>query len=398
MNLLGWLMSIAVLMSLSIGRALAGETATGVATITAGFVTGITVTSGGSGYTSEPAVTLTGGGGSGATAKAILSGDKVALTLVLTAGSGYSTAPTVVVEAPRKPLVELRLELVPKLTVEGFPGSLARIEYKESWTDQWSTWSNVVVSAEGVMLVDMSPGSATRFYRTVVDPVPRARFVWIDLGIFVMGSPKTETGRFPDEFQHTVTLTKGFWISDHEVTQAEYLALMGSNPSHFKGVNLPVENVSWYDAVAYCQKLTERERAAGLIAADLEYRLPTEAEWEYAARAGTTGARYGELDAVAYYKNFGLQTHDVKGKQPNSWGLHDMLGNVCEWCSDWYGDYPSGSVTDPTGPSYSFTRVVRGGSWANDANLVRSASRIDRREAKTKDSVTGFRPVLSSVR
>ena len=118
MNVPGWLMTVAVLMSLSIGRALAGETATAVATITAGFVTAITVTSGGSGYTSEPAVTLTGGGGSGATAKAILSGDKVALTLVLTAGSGYSTAPTVVVEAPPKAL-GLRLRLIPELTVQG---------------------------------------------------------------------------------------------------------------------------------------------------------------------------------------------------------------------------------------------------------------------------------------
>jgi len=130
MNVPGWLMTVAVLMSLSIGRALAGEPATAVATITAGFVSGITVTFGGSGYTSEPSVTLSGGGGSGATAKAILSGDKVALTLVLTAGSGYSTAPTVVVEAPPKPLKPLgvHLELVPKLTVEGPAGSDARVD------------------------------------------------------------------------------------------------------------------------------------------------------------------------------------------------------------------------------------------------------------------------------
>ena len=164
-------MTVAVLMSLSIGRALAGETATAVATITAGFVTGITVTSGGSGYTSEPAVTLTGGGGSGAAAKTILSGDKVSLVVVLTAGTGYSTAPTVVVEAPTKQ-IGVRLELVPKLTVEGPASSNARVDSAASLNGPWTMWTNVTVGAEGTVLVDLSPGSAARFYRGVAEKPP----------------------------------------------------------------------------------------------------------------------------------------------------------------------------------------------------------------------------------
>ncbi|MBM3903475.1 MAG: formylglycine-generating enzyme family protein, partial [Verrucomicrobia bacterium] len=151
-------------------------------------------------------------------------------------------------------------------------------------------------SAEGVVLVDLTPGSVRRFYRTVADPKPAgpSGFVWIPPGTFVMGSPSSEEGRYADEVQHTVTLTQGFWMSDHEVTQSEYQAVMGNNPSVFKGdLNRPVEQVSWDEAVLYCQKLTERERAAGRITAQQAYRLPTEAEWEYAARAGTTGARYG---------------------------------------------------------------------------------------------------------
>ena len=216
-----------------------------------------------------------------------------------------------------------------------------------------------------------------------------------------MGSLPNEEGRDPGEIQHPVTLTQGFWLSDHEVTQAEYEAVMGSNPSYFKGdLNRPVGSVSWDDAVAYCKKLTERERVAARITAQQAYRLPTEAEWEYAARAGTTGARYGELDAIAWHTgNSGNQTHPVKQKAANAWGLHDMLGNVWEWCSDWYGDYPSGSVTDQMGPSSgSYTyRVLRGGSWNNNAGNARSASR-DRSGPDNPNYNRGFRPVLSSVR
>ena len=399
MNVPGWLMTVAVLMSLSIGRALAGETATAVATITAGFVTGITVTSGGSGYTSEPAVTLTGGGGSGAAAKTILSGDKVAVVVVLMAGSGYSTAPMVVVDAPPKPL-GVKLEMVPKLTVEGPAGSNARVESAASLNGPWTMWTNVTVGPEGTVLVDLSPGSAARFYRAVDESkkIGPAGFVWIAPGTFLMGSLLSEADRNSDEVRHTVTLTQGFWMSDHETTQAEYQMVMGSNSLTWKGESLPVEMVSWNDAVAYCNQLTERERAAGRITAQQAYRLPTEAEWEYAARAGTTGARYGELDAIAWHgENSGRQTHPVKQKAANAWGLYDMMGNVWEWCSDWYEEYPTGIVTDPMGPSSGSLRVLRGGSWINVAGNVRPALRFWFGPGNRSDNL-GFRPVLSSVR
>jgi len=261
-------------------------------------------------------------------------------------------------------------------------------------------WTNVTVGAEGTVLVDLSPGSAARFYRAVAEqrPVGPTGFVWIVPWTFVMGSPESEDGRQSDEVIHTVTLTQGFWMSDHETTQAEYQLVMGSNPSLRKRESLPVETVSWNDAVSYCVNLTWRERAAGRITAQKEYRLPTEAEWEYAARAGTRGVRYGELDAIAWYGgNSGNQTQPVKQKTANVWGLYDMTGNVWEWCSDWYGDYPTGSVTDPTGSSSGVLRVHRGGGWCYDARSARSAFR-DRLVSGYRRSNLGFRPVLSAVR
>ena len=379
-------------------RCLGGVPATAVATITAGFVTAITVTSGGSGYTSEPTVTITGGGGSGAAAKAILSGDKVAVVVVLTAGSGYTSAPTVSIDTPPKEL-GLVLEMVPKLTVMGPPGSLARVEWSVDLSGPWTALSNVVVSTEGVVLVDLTPGIVRRFYRAVADAKPAGPpgFVWITPGTFVMGSPPSELERNLDEGGHTVRLTEEFWLSDHEVTQSEYQAVMGNTPSSFTGdLNRPVEQVSWFEALEYCQKLTARERAAGRITAQQAYRLPTEAEWEYAARAGTTGARHGELNAIAWWSgNSGNQTRPVKQKAPNAWGLYDMMGNVGEWCSDWDGAYPSGIVTDPVGPSSGDYRVNRGGSWGTDARYARSAIR-GRNGPGIRSRNLGFRPALNS--
>ena len=187
-------------------------------------------------------------------------------------------------------------------------------------------------------------------------------------------------------------------MSDHETTQAEYESVMGSNPSGFKGSSLPVEQVSWDDAVSYCARLTVRELAAGRIEAGQAYRLPTEAEWEYAARAGTTGAHAGELGSMGWYEdNSGTKTHAVKGKQANGWGLYDMHGNVLEWCADWYGDYPSESVTDPTGATSGSDRVFRGGCWNFEARNCRSAYRF-RFVPGFRNFNLGFRSVLSSVR
>jgi len=156
--------------------------------------------------------------------------------------------------------------------------------------------------------------------------------------------------------------------------------------------------VSWEEAVDYCRKLTAKQRAEGILPDGWEWRLPTEAEWEYAARAGTTGPRYGELDAIGWYDgNSGNQTHPVSQKTANAWGLYDMIGNVWEWCSDWHGDYPTGNVTDPRGASSGYNRVFRGGSWSNGAGGARSANRGGCAPG-FRHNLLGFRPALSSVR
>ena len=193
-------------------------------------------------------------------------------------------------------------------------------------------------------------------------------------GTFQMGS--TSGDQSVEKPSTRVTLTKPFWLGQTEVTQAQWSAVMGSSPSHFKGDNLPVEQVSWNDAVEFCRKLTEMERAAGRLPEGYAYTLPTEAQWEYSCRAGTTGDYAGNLDSVGWYSsNSGNTTHLVGQKQANAWGLHDMHGNVWEWCADWKGDYPGGGVTDPTGPPSGTYRVFRGGGWGFPAVYCRSACR-----------------------
>ena len=220
---------------------------------------------------------------------------------------------------------------------------------------------------------------------------------WIPAGRYTMGSPSSED-LSSAETQHEVVVTQGFFIAETECTQSQWELTMGSNPSNFKGANRPVEQVSWNDAAEYCRKLTVKHRDEGLLPVGWVWRLPTEAEWEYAARAGTTGARYGELDAIGwYYGNSGFETHAVGGKQANAWGLYDMMGNVGEFCSDWSGEYPNGSVTDPKGPSSGSFRMNRGGSWNEPAWWVRSAYR-NLFDPGIRYFILGFRPVLSSVR
>jgi formylglycine-generating enzyme required for sulfatase activity len=207
-------------------------------------------------------------------------------------------------------------------------------------------------------------------------------FMYIPAGNFMMGS--NEGG---DEKAHRVTLSQPFWMGRTEVTQAQWQAVMGNNPSYFKNCpQCPVETVSWEDAQRFVDKLNAQNDG-------FKYRLPTEAEWEYAARSGTTGDYAGNLDSMAWYSgNSGNKTHEVATKQPNAWGLYDMHGNVWEWCEDWYGDYPSGAVTNPTGAASGSYRVFRGGSWYFDAVNLRSAYR-NRNSPSLRLSRLGFRVV-----
>ena len=207
-------------------------------------------------------------------------------------------------------------------------------------------------------------------------------FVWIPKGDFDMW----DRGARP-----RVKLTKGFWMLETETTQALYKAIMSENPSAFNdGDNLPVENVSWNDAMKFCAELTKR------LPAGLKASLPTEAQWEYACRAGTkTEYSYGN-SSDGNKMNYGTSgTKTVKSYDPNPWGLYDMHGNVCEWCLDYYGDYPTSAVVDPKGPDSASYRVHRGGSWDDwYESICRSADRYWN-VADYRDSDLGFRVLLS---
>jgi len=228
-------------------------------------------------------------------------------------------------------------------------------------------------------------------------------FMPVGRGRFKMGSDGRES--YEDEKPvHTVRIGYDFWLGKTEVTQSEYAAVMGKNPSDFKGDKNPVERVSWNDAVAFCGKLTDRERAAGRIPEGWAYRLPTEAEWEYAARGGTKskGFKYAGSNKpgdVAWFEdNSGKQTHRVGQKSSNELGLHDMSGNVWEWCEDVYVDSYQGTPTDGRAQtSGSSDRVRRGGSWSYSARYVRSASRYWYRPPVTFLNL-GFRVCLGRSR
>lgn len=236
--------------------------------------------------------------------------------------------------------------------------------------------------------------------------------VWIEPGTFTMGSPKDELGRGDDETQHQVTLTKGYWLGKYEITQAQYEIVMGKNPSEDYGVgsDYPVYNVSWNDAMNFCAKLTESENAEGRLPNGYKYTLPTEAQWEYACRAGTTtalnsgknltaGDRCPEMDEVGWYY-FDIndkKAYSVGQKKPNACGLYDMHGNVMEWCLDWYGEYPTTSVTDPTGAFTGSRRVIRDGSWGHAAGSCRSAHRSSISPNINVDYHIGFRLALVPV-
>ncbi len=273
------------------------------------------------------------------------------------------------------------------------------------------------ITAENVLGESMDSGevSATpKIYTPPAGDITNSlgmTFRRIPAGTFMMGSPSTEPGRDSDEIQHQVTLTSDFYMQTTEVTQKQWRDVMGTSPSYFSacGDNCPVEYVSWNDVQTFITAMNARGEGT--------YRLPTEAEWEYAARGGSTTAFYNgaitytgstpldpNLDAIGWYygnsavsytPNYsGKGTHPVAQKQPNAYGLYDMSGNVWEWCQDWYGTYPTTAVTNPVGPSTGSARVLRGGSWLNYARLCRSAYRYDNTPSG-RDIHLGFRLLLS---
>ncbi|RFC42715.1 MAG: Formylglycine-generating enzyme, required for sulfatase activity [Verrucomicrobia bacterium] len=225
-------------------------------------------------------------------------------------------------------------------------------------------------------------------------------FCYVPPGKFLMGSPKDEVGREPGsakETQHEVTLTQGYWMARTETTAAQWRAIMGNNPSLFTdaGSDAPVEQVSWEEATKYAETLTAKIQAGGLLVDGWTLQLPTEAQWEYACRARTTAPHNVDSAAVTDLawidENSGETTHPVAGKRPNAFGLHDMLGNVFEWCRDWYQeDLGADPQTDPQDAASGSDRVYRGGSWYDSAGYARSASR-DWGNPSYRDGSLGFR-------
>ena len=308
-----------------------------------------------------------------------------------------------------------------RLSVTGDIGSPGALQYASglSPTNQWVTLSNFTLLSIPLTVIDPTGATnAARFYRTVT--VAPTNVSWIPAGTFVMGSPTNELGRISNaETQHNVTLTRGFYVGKYLVTQTNYLSLINTNPSWFKTnnvtMNWPVEQVSWNDATNYCAKLTQQERTAGRIFTNWFYRLTTEAEWEYACRAGTTTPFYYGTNLTSGMANFDGEHEYISGTgtvfnasgtfldrpttvgsyQPNARGLYDLVGNVREWCQDWYAGYTTNSVSDPQGPGTGTQRVYRGGCFNAAGVLCRSASR-ERTGPSNTGNTLGFRVVLAS--
>lgn len=311
---------------------------------------------------------------------------------------------------PAEPVGELELQLFAGIHVTGPTGSVYAIQ-SASDPVQDSSWKSIAfvqLQTTNHLYVDTAaPARGKRFYRAQLQ-VPPTNMIFLPAGTFTMGSPTNELNRYSNEGPQTrVTLSQGFWIGKFEVTQWEYLDVTGTNPSPFPGAtNYPVSSVSWPDATNYCWLLTQRELAAGRIPAGARFRLPTEAEWEYAARAGTsTRFSYGDdpdysslTNYAWYFMNGALTVHLVGQKLPNPWGLYDMHGNVWEWCEDWLGDLPGGFVTDPHGPPSNTIgwKVIRGGGYDFGESDCRSARRyFYGNHPALADSNLGFRVVLA---
>lgn len=257
--------------------------------------------------------------------------------------------------------------------------------------------------SKGVSLSILRDKVGNSFKIHLVPSAGNLEMIWVEPGTFMMGSPWGEKGREGKELQHQVTLSRGFYLGKYEVTQAQWAKVMGTQPSKFKGPNRPVEKVSWFAAMKFCRRLTEIERQAGRLTPDYSFQLPSESEWEYACRAGTTTAySWGNgINSSRANYNYGKDPNrPVKVGQfsANSWGFYDMHGNVMEWVSDWSDSYPEGSVLDPMGPPTGQRRIKRGGCWGNKANALRSAWRGSEPPGSSQKVDLGFRLALKASR
>jgi len=292
-----------------------------------------------------------------------------------------------------------------QIGITGPPGIYTVVESTDLTAWNFLGMANNILGS--INFTDVTANASPRKFYRALPQIPPPHMVLIAPNTFTMGSPITELHRDTNEGPQTiVTLTRGFWIGKFEVTQTEYLSIMNTNPSAFPDdLSRPVSSVSWQDATNYCWKLTQQELAAGRIPPGSQYRLPTEAEWECAARAGTT-ARFSWGDDPDYTSitNYawqtvddGLTVHRVGQKLPNPWGLYDMAGNVFEWCQDWLGPLPGGAVSDPTGPDINpiAWKIMRGGAFDVGGSACRSAARsfFGEHPALT-DWNLGFRVVL----
>ena len=290
----------------------------------------------------------------------------------------------------------LSIQTYAGLTITGAVGTVYTVQYATNLTQpDWRGAGLVQLPSSPYLWVDTAVAATGRsFYRAVEGPT---NMVWIPPGTFTMGSPSNELARWGQEGPQTVvTLTRGYFIGRDELTQGEYQSVMNTNPSYFaREWGRPVDQLTWDDATNYCGQLTQRERQEGRLPNNWVYRLPTDAEWEYACRAGTSTAFYLGQALRSGMANFGGpeeydaavgiignsagiflgQTTPVGSYAPNGWGLRDMIGNVWEWCQDSSASLPGGRVTDPQWPP-GLRRVARGGGWRSGGQFCRSAYKI----------------------
>ncbi len=264
-----------------------------------------------------------------------------------------------------------------------------------------------LVSCGGEEEQDTSPVAGKPF---VIPSVGNLEMLWCPPGTFRMGGPEGEVKTLSfDEHRRTVTLTNGFWLGKHEVTQAQWEKVMGRNPSLFKGPNHPVEQVSWVEAMVFCDELMKLERAAGRVPEGWVYQLPSEAQWEYACRAGTqTKYAFGDkltlkqarFESDSFLGKLRIGTAEVGQYPANAWGFHDMHGNVAEWCWEFYDRYIGDVVTDPLENRLGYSRplsILRGGGWDYKRSKLRSAARGGHYPSMSDESM-GFRLSLSRER